>query len=62
VVLKKGSIININKGLPKSQIGKAMQYTMNRWIELGNYMLDGSLEIDNNKIENVIRPVSLGYA
>lgn len=51
---------NINKGLPKSQIGKAMQYTMNRWIELGNYMLDGSLEIDNNKIENAIRPVSLG--
>jgi transposase len=51
---------NVNKGLPKSPIGKAMQYTMNRWMELGSYLLDGTLEIDNNKIENAIRPVALG--
>jgi transposase len=51
---------NAQKALPKSQIGKAMQYSINRWDELGNYMLDGCLEIDNNKIENAIRPVALG--
>ncbi|GAB3011857.1 hypothetical protein GCM10027284_34080 [Cyclobacterium sediminis] len=31
-----------------------------RWAELSNYLLDGSLEIDNNLIENAISPVALG--
>jgi transposase len=51
---------NLKKTLPKSAIGKAMQYTFDRWDELGNYMLDGLLEIDNNLVENVIRPVAIG--
>ncbi|PZX49810.1 transposase IS66-like protein, partial [Algoriphagus ratkowskyi] len=38
----------------------AMSYTMTRWEQLSNYLMDGMLEIDNNKIENVIRPVALG--
>ena len=46
--------------LPKSAIGKAMRYAQERWDELGNYMLDGNLEIDNNLVENAIRPVALG--
>jgi hypothetical protein len=46
--------------LPKSIMGKAMAYTMTRWEQLSNYLMDGMLEIDNNKIENVIRPVALG--
>jgi transposase len=46
--------------LPKSSIGKAMRYAQERWDELGNYMLDGNLEIDNNLVENAIRPVALG--
>ncbi len=46
--------------LPKSKIGQAFQYTLARWEELGNYMLDGNLEIDNNLVENAIRPVALG--
>ena len=37
-----------------------MQYTFDRWDELGNYMLDGLLEIDNNLVENAIRPVAIG--
>ena len=44
----------------KSQIAKAMQYTMNRQQTLTNYLYDGSLEIDNNLVENSIRPVALG--
>ena len=37
-----------------------MAYSMNRWQQLSNYLMDGMLEIDNNKIENIIRPVALG--
>lgn len=46
--------------LPKSQIGKAMAYAIARWDELSVYLYDGILEIDNNLVENVIRPVALG--
>jgi transposase len=45
---------------PKSPIGKALRYAFDRWEELGNYMLDGSLEIDNNLVENAIRPIAIG--
>lgn len=45
---------------PKSQIRMAVDYTLSRWVELGRYILNGELEIDNNLIENQIRPVALG--
>src|SRR5699024_4963857 len=48
------------KILPKSAIGKAFSYTLNRWDTLSNYLKDGMLEIDNNLIENAIRPVAIG--
>jgi len=51
---------NYAQTLPKSAIGKAMAYTMTRWKELPNYPMDGVLEIDNNPVENKIRPVALG--
>lgn len=46
--------------LPKSLIGKAIGYMLNQWPKLQNYLLDGRLEIDNNLVENAIRPVALG--
>lgn len=46
--------------LPKSPIGQAITYCLNRWAGLENYLLDGSLEIDNNLVENAIRPIALG--
>jgi len=46
--------------LPKSQIGKAMKYSISRWDQLSAYLYDGVLEIDNNLVENAIRPVALG--
>lgn len=46
--------------LPKSQIGKAMRYTIERWDALTAYLYEGILEIDNNLVENAIRPVALG--
>jgi transposase len=46
--------------LPKSPIGKAMAYCIPRWDYLINFLKDGSLEIDNNGVENAIRPLALG--
>lgn len=48
------------KVLPKSSIGKAIGYMLNQWPKLQNYLLDGRLEIDNNLVENAIRPVAMG--
>jgi len=50
---------NYAQVLPKSIIAKAMAYTMTRWEQLSNYLMDGMLEIDHNKIDNAIRPVAL---
>ena len=46
--------------LPKSTIGKALAYSIQRWPELMVYTTDGKLNIDNNPVENSIRPVALG--
>jgi transposase len=45
---------------PKSPLGKATAYCIERWDNLLAYMKDGSLEIDNNLAENAIRPIALG--
>lgn len=45
---------------PKSQIGKAISYALNRHEGLENVLLDGRLRLDNNLIENTIRPLALG--
>ncbi|MDM1525983.1 IS66 family transposase [Myroides odoratimimus] len=46
--------------LPKSQIGKAFAYSQTRWDNLSAYLYNGNLQIDNNLVENAIRPVALG--
>ena len=46
--------------LPKNPVGKAIGYVLSNWTELTRYLEDGRLEIDNNRIENAIRPVALG--
>jgi len=45
---------------PKSPIGKALAYSVERWGRLSIYTSDGFLAIDNNPVENSIRPVALG--
>ena len=45
-----------NNVLPKSSIGKAINYTKNLWDSLQSYLYDGDLHIDNNLVENSIRP------
>ncbi len=46
--------------LPKSEIGIATGYSLNLWKRLIRYVEDGRYEIDNNLVENSIRPVAIG--
>jgi transposase len=46
--------------LPKSAIGKALAYSIERWEQLTIYTTDGKLNIDNNPVERAIRPVAIG--
>lgn len=49
----------INK-TPKSPIYQALQYSIKRRQELMCYTSDGKLHIDNNPVENKIRPTVIG--
>jgi hypothetical protein len=43
-----------------SATAKALDYSLKRWTALTRYLDDGQLPIDNNWIENQIRPVAIG--
>lgn len=58
--LKSWMLENYKAVLPKSPIGQALHYSLERWDKLMIYTTDGKLEIDNNLIENAIRPVAIG--
>lgn len=45
---------------PSSQMGKAISYTLSLWPQLLRFRDDGRLEIDNNLVENAVRPTALG--
>lgn len=51
---------NQHQVFPKSAIGKAIAYAGSLWNRLMRYTEDGRFEIDNNLVENSIRPVALG--
>ena len=46
--------------LPKSAFGKALYYLLQRKEKLTHYLHDGRLQIDNNLVENSVRPLALG--
>lgn len=48
------------KLLPTSPIRKAIAYCLPRWDKLSIYTTDARLNIDNNPVENAIRPVAIG--
>ena len=39
---------------------KAIDYSLNRWEALTTYLADGNVQIDNNHLENLIRPWAMG--
>jgi transposase len=45
---------------PKTLLGKAINYTLSQWPRLIVYTEDGRLNIDNNAVENAIRPFAIG--
>ena len=45
---------------PSSPIRSAIEYTLKRWDKLTIYAGTHILDIDNNKVENAIRPVTIG--
>jgi hypothetical protein len=49
-----------NRHLPQSPLGQAIRYTLNQWEGLQIFLVDGRVEIDNNLVENAIRPTAVG--
>lgn len=46
--------------LPASNVGQALSYTLNQWPKFLHCLAQGVLEIDTNRVENMIRPTKLG--
>jgi hypothetical protein len=45
---------------PNTATAKAIDYSLKRWVALTRYAVTGDLPIDNNPVENAIRPIALG--
>lgn len=45
---------------PKSPMGQAIAYALKRWAGLSAYVFHGQMEIDNNLVENAVRPMAIG--
>jgi hypothetical protein len=43
-----------------SATAKALDYSLRRWVALTRFVGDGQLPVDNNWIENQIRPIAIG--
>jgi transposase len=46
--------------LPQSLLGQAIDYALGQWPTLEVFLKEGRIEIDNNLVENAIRPTALG--
>jgi transposase len=51
---------HLYKITPQSPLGKAIGYMHSRWKNLTQYLNHSFLQIDNNLVENAIRPTVLG--
>ena len=49
-----------HKVMDNSAAAKALDYSLRRWAALSRFLDDPQLPIDNNHIENQIRPIALG--
>jgi hypothetical protein len=50
----------LGRFLPKSLLGQAINFALGQGSALRVYLADGRVEIDNNLVENAIRPTALG--
>jgi transposase len=62
VVKKIGDMLERNRHsiAPKSLTGKAISYAVDLWPRLSVYLDDPQIPIDNNPVENAIRPFVVG--
>ena len=51
---------NLVRQLPKSPIGVAIRYGLKQWTELGRFLEDPDIPLDNNASERALRRVALG--
>jgi transposase len=57
----KGKMLELSPTLlPKSDLRIAINYAINNWNELMVFTKNGNIEIDNNLVENRIRPLAIG--
>ena len=52
--------IQLPRVLPKSALGEAIRYCRNQWDKLETFLLDGRLEVNNNRSERSIKPFVMG--
>jgi hypothetical protein len=56
-----GGLMQTRRTVPDgSSTAQAIDYPLRRWPAPGRYAATGHLPIDNNPVENVIRPIALG--
>ena len=53
-------LLQRQKATDGTAIAKAIDYSLGRWEALTRFLDDGALPVDNNWIENRIRPIALG--
>ena len=53
-------LTNSNKILSSSNLGQALKYALGQWSAMRVYLDHGQVEIDNNQLENTIRPTAVG--
>ena len=58
--LRQWMILNRQKITDGSATAKALDYSLRRWEALTRFVADGQLPVDNNHIENQIRPIAIG--
>src|SRR5450432_199104 len=58
--LKKVALGLRERALPKSALGKACDYLLRSWAPLTAHLQHGETRLDNNLIENAIRPSAIG--
>ena len=58
--LKRACLRMASRVRPTSLLGKALSYALSQWQALEVYRDRGDIEIDNNQVENAIRPTAVG--
>jgi transposase len=48
------------KHLPRSLTGEALSYALGQWDKLCVFLREGRVQVDNNLVENIIRPSAIG--